>query len=46
MMTRSEESMTLMTAYRLPHYGYRSFTFVQDDISPSPVILNGGKNAL
>ena len=30
-MIRSEESITLMTPYRLPHYGNRSFTFVQDD---------------
>ena len=90
-VTRSEESITLMTPYRLPHHGnrsfaaaqddilrlsspqrqtlhirlgwqltiflprvYRSFTFVQDDdwrfphydALPSPVILNGGKNAI
>ena len=25
-MTRSEESITLMTAYRLPHHSYRFFT--------------------
>ena len=31
-MNRSEESITLMTSYRLPHYGSRSFTFVQDDV--------------
>ena len=30
----------------LCHYGSRSFTFVQDDVLPSAVILNGGKNAL
>ena len=30
-MTQSEESIILMTPYRLPHYGNRSFTFVQDD---------------
>ena len=30
-MNRSEESITLMTSYRLPHHGRRSFfTFVQD----------------
>ena len=90
-VTQSEESITRMTPYRLPHHGnrsfaaaqddilrlsspqrqtlhirlgwqltiflprvYRSFTFVQDDdwrfphydALPSPVILNGGKNAL
>ena len=31
-MNRSEESITLMASYRLPHYGHRSFTFVQDDV--------------
>jgi len=43
-----------MTSYRLPHHGNRSFTFVQDDdwrfphydALPSPVILNGDKNAI
>ena len=35
-MAQSEESMTLMTSYRFPHY----------DALPSPVILNGGKNTL
>ena len=31
-VTRSEESITLIASYRLPHYGSRSFTFVQDDV--------------
>ena len=31
-MTQSEESMILMTSYRLPHYGNRSFTFASDDV--------------
>ena len=35
-----------MTSYGFPHHGYRSFTFVQDDALPFPVILNGDKNAL
>ena len=30
-VTQSEESITRMTPYRLPHHGNRSFTFVQDD---------------
>jgi len=30
-MTQSEESVTLMTFYRLPSHGNRFFTFVQDD---------------
>ena len=30
-VTRSEESITLVTAYRFPHHSSRSFTFVQDD---------------
>ena len=34
-MKRSEESITRMTPYRFPHHGYRSFTFVQDDVLPS-----------
>ncbi|WP_443654642.1 hypothetical protein, partial [Dialister invisus] len=29
-MTRSEESITLMTAYRLPHYSHRFFA--QNDV--------------
>ena len=45
-VAQSEESITLMTSYRLPHHDSRSFTFVQDDILLFPVILNGGKNAL
>ena len=32
---RSEESITLITSYRLPHHDSRSFTFVQDDVLPS-----------
>lgn len=40
---RSEESITLMTAYRFSCHGYRSFTFVQDDTLPYTVILNGAK---
>mgnify|MGYP003286967052 FL=1 len=32
MVTRSEESITLIASYRLPHYGSRSFTFIQDDV--------------
>ena len=31
-VTRSEDSITLIASYRLPHYGSRSFTFVQDDV--------------
>ena len=31
-VTQSEESMILMTSYRLPHYGNRSFTFASDDV--------------
>ena len=42
-VTRSEESITLMTSYRLPHYGSRSFTFASDDALPSGVILNGAR---
>ena len=31
-MTQSEESITRMTSYRLPHHGNRSFAAAQDDI--------------
>ena len=34
-VAQSEESITLMTSYRLPHHDSRSFTFVQDDVLPS-----------
>ena len=33
-MARSEESITAMTSYRLPHYGNRSFAVALDDILP------------
>ena len=42
-VTRSEESITLIASYRLPHYGSRSFTFVQDDVLPSVITQNGGQ---
>ena len=34
-VAQSEESITLITSYRLPHHDSRSFTFVQDDALPS-----------
>jgi len=34
-VTQSEESITLITSYRLPHHDNRSFTFVQPDALPS-----------
>ena len=34
-VAQSEESITLMTSYRLPHHDSKSFTFVQDDVLPS-----------
>ena len=34
-VTRSEESMTLVTAYGFPHHGNRFFTFVQADALPA-----------
>ena len=43
-VTRSEESITLMTSYRFPHHNSRSFTFVQDDVLPSSIIKYSGKN--
>ena len=56
-MTPSEESMILMTSYRFPHHGNRSFAIASGwrlmvfDIASgwrlsSVVILNGGKNAV
>ena len=33
-VARSEESITSMTSYRLPHYGNRSFAVALDDILP------------
>lgn len=45
-MTLSEESIILMTPYRLPHHGNRSFTDAADDVLPSAVILSRGKNVL
>ena len=39
-MTLSEESIILMTPYRLPHHGNRSFTFVQDDAQRFPPHYN------
>ena len=30
-MIQSEESVTLITAYHLPHHASKSFTFIQDD---------------
>ena len=45
-VTQSEESITLITSYRLPHHDNRSFAVAQNDILLFPVILNGGKNAL
>lgn len=42
----SEESIILMTPYRLPHHGNRSFTDATDDVLPSAVILSRSKNIL
>ena len=33
-VARSEESITLMTSYCLPHHGNRSFAVALDDILP------------
>ena len=43
---QSEESITLMTPYRFPYHGSKSFAHVPDDALPYLVILNGGKNAV
>ena len=36
-VAQGEESVTLMTSYRFPHHGNRSFTFVQDDALTFPI---------
>ena len=36
MVIPSEESMTLITFYSLPHHGNRSFACVPDDALPAP----------
>ena len=43
---RSEESITRMTSYRLPHYGYRSFAFASDDALLSVITQNGGRKRI
>ena len=43
-VTWSEESITLMTSYRFSHHNSRSFTSVQDDVLPFPIIKRSGKN--
>ena len=42
----SEESITLVTAYRFPHHSSRLFTFVQDDALPSVITQNGGRKRI
>ena len=39
MMAQSEESIALMTSYRFPHHGNRSFAAAQDDVLPFLVIM-------
>ena len=43
MWHRVKNLLFLMTSYRLPHYGSRSFTFASDDALLSGVILNGAR---
>ena len=38
------DSFYLLIAF--PHYGYRSFTFVQDDALPSVITQNGGRKRI
>ena len=45
-VTQSEESITRMTSYRLPHYGYRSFAFASDDALLSVITQNGGRKRI
>ncbi|WP_448865804.1 hypothetical protein, partial [Dialister invisus] len=36
--TQGEESMTIMTSYRIPHHSNRFFAGAQNDVLPSAVI--------
>ena len=42
-MIRSEESMTLMTPYRFPYHGSKSFAHVPDDVLPLVIFLSANK---
>ena len=42
-MTRSEESITLMTPYRFPYHGSKSFAHVPDDVLPLVIFLSANK---
>ena len=46
MVRLSEESITLMTPYRLPHHGSRSFAFASDDALLSVITQNGGRKRI
>ena len=45
-MTQSEESITLMTPYRFPYHGSKSFAHVPDDVLPSVITQNGGRKRI
>ena len=40
---QSEESITLMTPYRFPYHGSKSFAHVQDDVLPLVTFLSADK---
>ena len=40
---RSEESITLMTPYRFPYHGSKSFAHVPDDVLPLVIFLSANK---
>ena len=45
-VAQSEESIALMTPYRLPHHRHRFFAGALNDALTSAVILNGVEKAL
>lgn len=42
-MIQSEESITLMTPYRFPYHGSKSFAHVPDDVLPLVIFLSANK---
>ena len=42
-MIRSEESITLMTLYRFPQHGSKSFAYASDDTLPLVTFLSANK---
>ena len=45
-VTQSEESITRMTPYRLPHHGNRSFAIASDDVLPGVLLYRQARKWL